>query len=298
MAARKRFSELPFLGDLDIRHARDELPVPEGMLSLITPEHVSRAVGLVTSGVTIPLNLPLDAFDPPLFGRAPLHHEVLRPNRNEAEDVLSGFNPQGSTQLDGLGHIRAREYGFFDGSTDLEEARQTLGVHHLAERGIAGRAVLLDMTVIEPTPFQGRSFSVEEVRAVADTQKVELREGDILLVNTGVISAYFAAEPRKPLETWVGLEGSVQMAEFLWDTGVALVGSDNPSIEPNPGNPKHGFLHRRTLPALGLTFFELLDLRRLVAEARVSAKWEFFFVAVPLNLRGGVSSTANAMVLL
>ncbi len=298
MSDRKPFSQLPFLGGIDVRHARDELPTALGTLSLITPAHVRRASTLVREGMTIPLNLPLDAFDPPLFGRAPVEHESLQPNRNEAEDLLHRFNPQSSSQLDGLGHVRAREFGFFDGSTELDTARESIGIHHFAERGIAGRAVLLDMTVVEPDPFQPRSLTVDELREVASQQGVQIGEGDILIVHTGWGEAYLKKQDPVLLAAWSGLEGSAAMAEFLWDTGVALLGSDNPSIEPGPGDPKHGSLHRRSLPALGLSFLELLDLRRLVAEARVRNRWEFFFVSVPLNLRRGVSSTANAMVVL
>lgn len=298
MSDRKPFSELPFLGELDVRHARDELPTALGTLSLITPAHIRRASALVREGLTIPLNLALDIFDPPLFERAPITAESLQPNRNEAEDLLQNFNPQSSSQFDGLGHVRAREFGYFDGSTDLETARENIGMHHVAERGIASRAVLLDMSVIEPDPFQPRGFTVDELLQVAKQQGVQIEEGDILLMHTGWGEAYLENQDPALLAGWSGMEGSTAMAEFLWDSGVAAVGSDNPSIETGPGDPKHGSLHRRCLPAIGLSFFELLDFRTLVAEARKRNRWEFFFVSVPLNLRGGVSSTANAMVVL
>lgn len=298
MTERTRYADLPFLGELDVRHARGELPVGLGTLSLITPSHVRKAANLVREGVTVPLNLPLDAFDPPLFGRAKIQHEVFQPNRNEAEDLLNQFNPQASSQLDGLGHVRAREHGYFDGSTELDAARESIGIERFAERGIAGRAVLLDMTVIEPDPFAQRGFSVDDLREVAAHQGVVVSEGDIILVHTGWSEAYLGNQNLDLLKAWTGLEGSADMAEFLWDSGVALLGSDNPSIEPNPGDPKHGSLHRRSLPALGLSFLELLDFRRLIVEARARNRWEFFFVSVPLNIRGGVSSTANAMVIL
>src|SRR5690606_24189035 len=140
--------------------------------------------------------------------------------------------------------------------------------------------------------------TVAELAAVAQGQGVTVREGDILLIHTGWSEAYLERQDPALLESWVGLEGSTAMAEFLWDTGVALLGADNPSIEPSPGDPNHGSLHRRCLPALGLTFMELLDLRKLIVEARMRNRWEFFFVSVPLNIRGAVSSTANAMVVL
>lgn len=298
MTRRLRYSELPTFEGLDLRHARGEVPSGLGTLSLITPSHIQRASNLVLEGLTIPLNLPIDAFDPPLFERARVQHEFLYPNRNEVEDLLHNFNPQSSSQLDGLGHVRAREFGFFDGSTDIETAADSIGMQHFAVRGIAGRAVLLDMTVVEPDPFQPRGFSADELRGVANAQGVSIGEGDILIVHTGWADAYLRDQNPEKLSSWSGLEGSSGMAEFLWDSGVALLGSDNPAIETNPGDPRHGSLHRRSLPSLGLSFLELLDLRRLVAEASSRTRWEFFFVSVPLHLRGAVSSTANAMVVL
>jgi kynurenine formamidase len=290
------YRELPELEGLGLRHARDVLPPEIGSLAFIGPEEIIAAAALVERGETIPLNLAVNAFDPPLFGRSGLEHHVVHPGRNESEDVLDAFNPQASSQLDGLAHVRAREAGYFDGSTESDPARERVGMHHWARRGIAGRGVLLDMAVDDP--FDGSAIGPTDLLACAEREGVEFRSGDVLLVRTGWAAAYLSAPDPRGQTAWRGLHAGEEMAELLWDRRVALIGADNPAVEVSPGDPTIGSLHRRLLPGLGMPLMELLDLEPLAARCRELARWTFQFVSVPLHLHGGVSSTANAMALL
>jgi kynurenine formamidase len=298
------YGQLPQLGDLGVRHARGILPAARGTLSFIDAAAVAAAAQLVVDGVTIPLNLAIDAFDPPLFGRSPLLHHVVEASRNDAEDILDSFNPQASSQLDGLAHVRAREHGYFDGSLELEDARAALGMHHWARSGIAGRGILLDAQVALGTdfadPLDGAGISPDDLERIAQLQGVALRPGDILLIRTGWAPTYLAlsADDKSKVTGWSGLEATEAMAQFLWDHRISLVGSDNPAVENGPGSRDIGSLHRRLLPTLGMPLMELLDLERLADHCRGAQNWEFMFVSVPLHLRGGVSSPANAMALL
>jgi len=301
-----RYSDLPQIPELGLRHSWNELPPDVGTLARLDPASVASAASLISEGITIPLNLALDAFDPPLFSRSRVDHSVTQTTRNDAEDVINGFNPQGSSQLDGLAHVRAREFGYFGGVQSLDDARHTLGMHHWARRGIAGRAVLLDFVAYEqslggnPDPFLGTGYDVAALQRVLQAQSVELAEGDVLLLRTGWVDAFLALSPteRTQVNGWNGLRADETMAEYLWDTGIALVGSDNPSVENAPGEPAIGSLHRRLLPALGMPLMELLDLTRLSSACAERNIWEFFFVSVPMNLTGAVSSPANAMAIL
>ncbi|MCU1529052.1 MAG: hypothetical protein JWP75_2815 [Frondihabitans sp.] len=289
------YRQLPELGGLGVRHSRHVLPVTEGTLAFIEPADIAAAATTVT-GVTIPLNLAVDAFSPPLFGRSALEHSVVETSRNDAEDHFDGFNPQASSQLDGLAHVRAREFGYYDGSLDLSAARAGIGMQHWAARGIAGRGVLLDL--VGDDPFDGSAIRPDDLLAATQRQGVELRAGDILLVRTGWAPAYLAGGGVRGTLSWRGLAAGEEMAEFLWDTRISIVGTDNPAVENSPGDPAVGSLHRRLLPALGLPMMELLDLERLAVQCGELARWDFLFVSVPLNIVGGVSSTANAMAVL
>ncbi len=290
------YRDLPELGSLGIRHARDALPPDAGTLSFIGRDDVVSASSTVEHGETIPLNLAVDAFAPPLFGRAAMEHRVLEVTRSDNEDLIDSFNTQASSQIDGLAHVRAREFGYFDGSTDLDSARENVGMHHWARRGIAGRGVLLDLAVDDP--FDGSTIHAQDLRSCAEREGVTLRRGDILLVRTGWAAAYLENPEPRGAKHWRGLSASDEMAEFLWDSRIAMLGTDNPAVEDSPGDPSVGSLHRRLLPGLGLPLMELLDLERLVVRCAELNRWSFLFVAVPLHLRGGVASTANAMAIL
>lgn len=293
-----RYRELPELEGLGVRHARDVLPLPKATLSFIEPADIAAAAASVTLGETIPINLPIDAFRPPMFGREALQHRVIQATRNDFEDALDGFNPQASSQLDGLAHVRARDAGFFDGSTEIAAAQENLGMHHWASLGVAGRGVLLDLPLEDP--FDGSEITPGDLLDAAAHQGVELRPGDILLVRTGWVGAALERD-RATLDAtphWRGLSASDEMAEFLWDHRIAIVGADNPALENAPGDPAIGSLHRRLLPALGLPMMELLDLDRLATRCAELGRWSFLFVMVPLHVRGGLSSPSNAMAML
>lgn len=298
------YRRLPELGDLGVRHSWGILPPGCGTLAFIGPEQTADAARLVRSGQTIPVNLPIDAFDPPLFGREPVRHRVNEPTRVDTEDVLDNFNPQSSSQLDGLAHVRAREHGFYGGILTLEDARKAIGIHHAADRGIATRGVLLDMVPFDRargiTPFDGEMYDADTLERAAKRAGVEIRRGDVVLVRTGWAAEYltYPPEAQAAIRAWNGLRPDEAMAEWLWDHGVAVIGTDNPAVESAPGSREIGSLHRRLLPALGMSMMELLDLERLSRACAEAGRWEFFFVCVPLNLPGGVSSPANAMAVL
>lgn len=302
-----RYSELPELGALGVRHSWGHLPNALGTLSLVSSEAIVSAARTVAVGETVGLNLPLDAFDPPLFGRSTLSHRI-EGERNEFEDVLDGFNPQSSSQLDGLGHVRARELGFY-GGIEQEDVAEALGMQHWAERGIAARGVLLDVAARrerlgQPSdPFDDWRVEPAELLATAAEQQVAIRRGDVVLVRTGwsgeMLRRQAAGDPTEDGRArWAGLVAHEGMAEYLWDAGIAALGSDNPAVENGPGTREHGSLHRRLLPALGMPLFELLRLDPLAARCGSLGRWEFLFVSAPLALRGGLSSTANAVAIL
>ena len=117
MTALPAFDELPVIEKLGLRHAwgcfgeDDEL----GTLNLITPQKRLEALRSVRTGEVVNLTLPLTEPDPPLYRRPPYRHHVFASGRNSNDDYLDQFYLQGSTQWDGLRHIRCREYGFWGG---------------------------------------------------------------------------------------------------------------------------------------------------------------------------------------
>jgi len=312
------YDSLPSLPGLDIRHAwgvygdDDRL----GSINHITPERVAAASSEVRTGEMFPLDLPMHLPDPPMFGRQPFVHTIFALNRHEMDDRLDGYHPQGSTQWDALGHVRAREHGFYGGNRlgnpmDLPGDRpgvsgNELGIEHWAEHGIAGRGVVIDvgdwLYRNRPgyDPLQATGITADDVRATLDEQGVVPRPGDIWCLRTGWVEAYrrldaagrtaIAASP-----TGAGLLGDHDVTRLVWNSQVAALVADNPAVEMVPGDPQVGSLHRRMIPTLGMALGEFFDLDRLAAACRADGRWTFFFVAQPLHLQGGIGSPGNAV---
>ena len=303
------YDELPLVEGLGLPHAWDVLERDLGSLSLIEPEHRLAAAAEIRIGESLSLNLPLDMLDPPLFGRPTLRHRVIEVGRNTFEDVLDNFNPQSSSQWDGLRHVRAREYGFFGGLTSFDHPSSPLGIGHWARQGIVGRGVLLDVgrwserqgSPIDP--FAGDEIDVATLEACAIGQGVTLRTGDIVCIRTGWVSAYRVLDATgrgapELSERFSGLRADADMARFVWDHGIAAICVDNPALESAPGDPGVGSLHRRLIPLLGTAVAELLDLDLLARRCDELQRWTFLFAAVPLPLPDGVSSPSNALAVL
>lgn len=305
------FDELPEIPGLGIRHAWDVYGPDDalGTMNHITPARVASAAASVSTGEVISLDLPLNLPNPPFFGRQPYEHVIFELNRNEMDDKLDNFHLQGSTQWDALNHVRCREHGFWGGRTqNPTEGPNGLGIHHLTEHGVAGRGVLIDVaawheregrpcSALEPTPI-----TTDDLEATLASQGVELQAGDIACVRTGWTAAYLALDQGArdayaPEPTFTGLSADEGMARLLWNSGIAALCCDNPAVEAVPGDPAIGSLHRRVIPALGLTLGEMFDLETLSARCQADGRWTFFFVAAPLHIPNGLGSPGNAVAI-
>ena len=308
-----RYADLPLLtADGDERHAWEHWGAgdPLGTLNRITPEVRRDAVATVRTGETINLDLPLDVPYPTLFGRRPYQHTFTGPSkRNFIDDRIDDLFPQASTQWDGFRHLVIPDHGWFSGvQIDFENDRDTIGVQHWAS-GIIGRGVLVDISertlaaLAEDPAAPVDPIEADELQAAIDATGEPLRPGDILCVRTGWMQYYHDADAaeREAVAgrfTWPGLSGSSEMAELLWDSGVAAVTADNPGVEAAPGRRGSGRLHRPAPALSAMPFGELLRFDALHVALSAQQRSSFLFMAVPLNIPGGVGSTGNAVAML
>lgn len=303
------YDELPVDEALGMRHSWGVLDRDLGSLSNGSRAAVLTGVRTVTEGETVSLNLSLGEIDPPLFGRARWEHRVHATERNIFEDELHGYNPQSGSQWDGFRHVRARDRGFYGGVTDLEQAGDALGIEHLANHGVVGRGVLLDLPAYyervgqQHDPLGPSPIDATDLQAAMDAQGVVPRAGDIVCVRTGWVGAYRALtrERRGEEQLWrqfTGLRADEPMARLLWNLRPGAVATDNPGFEWAPGSRDDGFLHWRLQPMLGMVMGELLDFETLARRCAELGRHEFLFVAAPLPVPGGLSSPANAVALL
>ncbi len=285
-----------------------------GTLNFLTPERVLAAARLVRKGAVFSLNLPLHLPDPPLFNRGRYVHHITggqREDRLGHDDYLDNFYLQASSQWDSFAHVGHPRHGLYNGVraeevTGREGSKN--GLDQWARRGIAGRGVLLDVARHleaqgDPIdPMSSRAIKAAELDTTAAAQGVAVQPGDLLLVRTGWERAYLAADQPAREATArdlraPGLEGSIEMAGWLWDHRIAAVASDCPALEPWPWDLTVGALHVRALCFLGLPFGELWSLESLANDCAADGVYEFLLTSAPLHLRGGVGSPPNALAI-
>lgn len=284
-----------------------------GTINFLTPERVAAAARLAHRGDVFRLDLPLHLPDPPLFNRGSYRQTIHRSERRRMghDDHLDNFYLQASSQWDSLAHVGDEEHGFYNGVQPEEvtgEEGSKNGLDHAAKRGIVGRGVLLDVArhlESQGQPFDAmstRAITAAELDATAAAQGVALEPGDILLVRTGWERAYMAAD--QPTRNAVaddlhapGLEGSAEMAGWLWDHRIAAVASDCPALEPWPWDLETISLHVRALCYLGMPFGELWSLESLADDCADDTVYEFLLTSAPLYLRGGIGSPPNALAI-
>ncbi|WP_403021160.1 cyclase family protein [Salinibacterium sp. GXW1014] len=272
-----------------------------GTLNRQTSATVLEAIAAASTGRVFSLNLSLTEPDPPLFQRQMPRHRVFTTPRGNLDDVLDNFYPQSSSQWDGFLHVPDPELGFYNGL-----GRDRHGVHHWAERGIVGRGVVLDISEALWAAGGADAFSsktsvgVGALEAAREASGVEYRRGDILLLRTGWVAWYrgLDVEQRREVQSTrmaPGIEGSAEMAEYLWDNGFIAVASDAPGVEALPSGP--GSIHQRVLARLGMPLGEMWWLDDLAADCVADGRHDCLVVSSPLNIPGGVGSPANAIAI-
>jgi hypothetical protein len=298
-----------------------------GTLNFLSPARVLEAVSCVRRGVVFNLDCALNAFDPPILQhRKTLRHKMIGSSPYHRDDYIDDFYLQSSTQVDGLRHFRHPVHGFYNGVADssIAENSPCLGVNRFAEHGIVGRGVLIDVERYLATRGKGLDYrsgqpiSVALVEEIAEAQAVDFRPGDILMLRTGWLAAYFtqlSAEERRTFPHNMcapGLKQSHETLAWIWDHQFSVCASDNFGLECHPPvpdspfsredppiadmHPRHrGMMHASMIALLGLVIGEQWQLDQLAEDCARDGIWDCLVTVKPLNLVGGVGSPANAL---
>ncbi|CAF3462108.1 unnamed protein product [Fusarium graminearum] len=316
-----------------------------GTLNFLTPEVVRNAALGVKDGISISLNWPLNAMTKlNVPGRAVPEHKVLYIPESLAglpfeqgkswDDEVS-FNTQCSSQWDSLCHFQHQDSGLaYNGanpdkkllSVDSTDSNTMPTLDHWHSRGcIAGRGVLIDYAAyaeekkIEFHPFDGNRITVEDLEACAAYQKVEFQPGDILLVRTGATEVVDRMDPvglgKMMAMKLSGLDGSEEMARWMWNKRFAAAASDSSAFEAFPPLKPDGsiggmkdlvcggrllivtVLHVYCLSLFGMPIGELWDLRKLAAYCKKTKRYSFMITSTPLNQPGLIGSPPNALAI-
>ncbi|KAI8938593.1 hypothetical protein NX059_004467 [Plenodomus lindquistii] len=337
--SRPPFSSLPLdksgppLNAWGLYGSKDEL----GAMNTLTATTTLLAAREICTGERISLDWTLNYPTHPSFNRPQFSHTITNKShpdgtKRTVNDDHLDMNTQGSSQWDGFRHYGYQKAKcYYGGRTqdDLEKSA-VIGIDKVVQAGgIVGRGVVLDYP--RWLENQGRNqvhalqaigIKAEELTAMLQEAEVETRPGDILLLRTGFTRDYLKLNEgeRKELAmkppTFLGVESSKPVLEWLWNNNFAAVASDAPSFEMSPlvgphtapgglwaGEPWEdelqggGLLHQVVLAGWGIMIGELWDLDRLCERSAQTRRTTCWVGSMPLKVPGGVASTPNAVAI-
>jgi kynurenine formamidase len=177
------------------------------------------------------------------------------------------------------------------------EGAKALGIHRIAEHGVQGRGVLVDLARLESDALLVTRATLE--RRMKE-QSVTVEEGDVLCLHTGFAQMLLDMK-REPdpdvLDAHCArLDGrDPSLLQWISDSGIAALVADNYAVEALPARPLQGRhaampIHEHCLFKLGLPLGEMWYLTELARWLRAHGRSRFFLTAPPLRLPGAVGS--------
>ncbi|ODQ84675.1 cyclase family protein [Mycolicibacterium holsaticum] len=304
-----------------------------GTLNFITRDKVAEAAATVRQGKVIPLGGDFGSAGPQgafQFRQNPVHVMTVDGGdantlvqyapqwlRNSVAQQLSSFfadNPfrfnddmivmplQAGTQWDALSHVYYEDklYNGFPADSVTSFGAFHCGIDKVDVKGITSRGVLLDVVAHRGADVfcePGNPITPAELDDIANSQGVQIRRGDIVVVHTGwwtrFLSTGDGAEPGSGLD-WT-------CASWLHDNEVAAVAADNLMVEdPDPANGVEGTflpMHMLCLRDMGLMLGEYWDLTGLAADCAGDGVYEFQLIAPPLKVVGAVGAPVSPIAI-
>jgi kynurenine formamidase len=290
-----------------------------GGLNYLTPEVVLQALGSVRQGklFTLQLRMADPAGEPVSEGRVGAQRYMVSdkgrwlagkgpaiPGGLEWADDFMTCYLQGSTQYDALGHI-----WFDDRIWNGYDARTTVGglerasVLPIAERGVMGRGVLLDMARHRGKDVlgKGETFTHQDLIECAERQGITIRNRDILVIRTGLMGSFY----RVPRDEFYrafndpGLTYSPALVAWFQDMEIPNLVTDTIANEVNV-EPESGVmmvLHAALMRNLGVVMTEMAWLDDLAADCAADGQYDFLYAAAPLKVVHGAGAPVNPMAL-
>jgi kynurenine formamidase len=271
-----------------------------GALALIDNDKPAAAIRIVRQGRVYDLALEINDRMPLGPGFAPFslaftHTPEGTAARSPFEfsaEAITG-SPHAGTHIDALIHVQAngRVYGGHRVSEILDEKGwKEHGMETVP--AILGRAVVLDVAAIhgcERLP-DGHEIGINELESALRASEQTVKPGDIVLVRTGKIQQF-----NDPIAFQAGQPGIGRRAAiWLYESGMAVLGTDTAATEPVPFINPALTTHRAMLVDSGVHLIENLNLEELTRDGVT----EGFFVALPLKITGATGSWVRPVLII
>ncbi len=175
-------------------------------------------------------------------------------------------------------------------------------VEPIAQRGVVGRGVLLDMARFrgKPTLDKGETFTHEDLLACAQAQGVEIAPRDILVIRTNFLQLFFdQGEAFYEGFNEPGLVYSPELVQWFADMEIPNLVTDTIANEVtfDPNNGVALVLHNALMRNLGVTLTEIADLEELAEDCAEDGQYDFFYGAAPLKVAKGSGAPVNPLAI-
>jgi kynurenine formamidase len=286
-----------------------------GSFNLITPQSILAALALVKRGVVYDLShvldqdMPVPGFHGAFFANTQYtlengvewHNQVFGKMANgySAQNLRIAMSDHSGTHIDQLNHVGIQQedgsFLVYNGipNRDIIDSFGTkrLGIEHMPP--LIGRGVFIDVVGhkgVDMLPA-GYAISPEELDAALQSQGVEVREGDTVLVHTGWGKNW--RDPEKMLSGEPGLAKAC--AQWAVERNIVSWGTDQFATDPLPfENPGQALpMHLEMLTKAGIRLMENIYMEE-IARDKV---YEFLIIAAPLKFKGGTGSPVRLLAL-
>lgn len=182
-----------------------------------------------------------------------------------------------------------------------DPAATALGIERLAEHGVQGRGVLIDLA--HHLGRRRHAVGYDDLMRILEADRIDVEPGDMVCLHTGFADTLLAMNRAPDLarlhETGSGLDGrDGRLLNWIVDVRLACLVADNPAVElvapklqtPQPLRQPRLPLHEHCLFKNGIHLGELWYLTELADWLRTARRSRFLLTAPPLRLPGAVGS--------
>jgi hypothetical protein len=205
--------------------------------------------------------------------------------------------------IDVVGPDKPEGAGIFDFINIPKESTsyaKALGIEHMAERCVQGRAVMVDLHA--HLGHTGEAVGYDTWMRILEKDRIEVESGDMVCIHTGFGQVLMDMK-RQPDADVLSRSGSTldgrddKLKQWITDSGLIALIADNYAVEAHPATPGDGAcatlpLHEHCLFKLGVHLGELWYMTHLATWLRENKRNRFLLTAPPLRLPGAIGSPA------
>ena len=214
------------------------------------------------------------------------HGAVRYEGGGSATNDLFTFGGHTGTHLDAIGHISkgGKLLGGIEAASvqDYQKGLTKLSIEETPP--IIARGVLLDIPRLKEIEVLNKGYPVskKDLQETIRLEGIKIEKGDVVLIRTGWARYWDEPDLFNDPEGVPGL--TLDAAHFLAGEEIRLTGSDTGAYEVLP--TKSFEVHVFFLAEKGIQIMEMLNLEDLARNKIYS----FFFIVIPLRIRGGTGS--------